>query len=142
MRQAEQDPSEPERPLDIIAADDMRVQRYLMRAFLSSAGHRIRTANDGRTAFRMAVQSPPDLLITDLEMPGGGGFDLIYAIRNSCDERLCRISIIVCSSRSEIYTLNTALDYGANSFVTKPVHRNELYLAINNLRSLGTRDMG
>ena len=140
MRQAEQNPSESGRRLDIIVADDMRFYRYLMLAFLSSAGHRIRTATDGQTAFKMVVLFAPDLLITDLEMPGGGGFDLIYAIRSSPDERLRRTSIIVCSSRSGIYTLNSALDFGANSFITKPLNRNELYLAINNLQSIGTQD--
>lgn len=119
--------------LNIIAADDSRAQRWLLRTYLSSEGHQIRVTTDGEEAFRLAEQSPPDLLITDLEMPGGDGFDLIQAIRHSDDLRLRAIPIIVCSSCGERYSLNRALDCGATSFVTKPLHPSELQMAIDNL---------
>ncbi len=82
----------------------------------------------------MACESPPDLLITDLEMPSCNGFDLIQAFRHAEDRRLRQIPIIVCSSRGEVHSLNRALDFGATSFVTKPLHFRELKMAIENLQ--------
>ena len=120
-------------PLDVIVADDTRVQRLLLLRILTVAGHRIRVAFDGEQALELATFSPPDLLITDLEMPIRDGFDLIDVIRNSKNHFLRQISIIVCSGCRESYSLNRALDCGATSFVTKPVHQRELLMAINNL---------
>lgn len=79
------------RSFDIVTADDARAQLWLLRTYLSSAGHRIRAANNGKEAFRLAACSPPDLLITDLEMPVCSGFDLIRAIREADDLRLRKI---------------------------------------------------
>lgn len=121
------------RRLRIVVADDARMQRWLLKTFLTTSGHDIRLACDGEQAFRITCQWRPDLLITDLEMPGGDGLVLVHAIRHSDDPRLRRIPIIVCSSRDETYSLDQVLDEGANSFVTKPLHRSELQLAINNI---------
>lgn len=121
------------RSLDIVAADDARAQRWLLQTYLLSVGHRIRAATNGEAAFRLAASSPPDLVITDLEMPGGNGFDLIQAIRHADNLRLRQIPIIVCSSCGENYSLNQALDCGATSFVTKPLNCIELQIALNNL---------
>ncbi len=121
--------------LDIIVADDARAQRWLLYELLHAAGHHIRVATNGKQAFQIAVESPPDLLITDLEMPGGDGFDLILSIRNSNDARLRKIPVIVCSSRNERCSLIRAFDLGATSFVTKPLHQSELQMAISNLQT-------
>lgn len=122
-------------PLDIIVADDAPAQRMLLARILTIAGHRIRVAFDGEQALRFANSAPPDLLITDLEMPFRDGFNLIYAIRNANNRYLRQISIIVCSS-SGASSLNRALDCGATSFVTKPIHQRELLMAINNLSTV------
>ncbi len=121
------------RELDIIIADDARAQRWLLREILSCDGHRIRLASDGKQAFDLASETPPDLVVTDLEMAGGDGFKLIQSIRNSDNEHLRRIPVIVCSSCGDRSSLNRALDMGATSFVTKPLHQCELRMAINNL---------
>jgi len=120
-------------PLDVIVADDTRSQRLLLLRILTAAGHRIRVASDGEQALELATFSPPDLLITDLEMPIRDGFNLIDVIRNADNYLLRQISIIVCSGCNESDSLKRALDCGATSFVTKPVHQRELLMAINNL---------
>jgi len=119
-------------PLNIIVADDARSQRLLLVRILTAAGHRIKVVFDGEQALRSANFAPPDLLITDLEMPIRDGFNLIYAIRNADNNCLRQISIIVCSSCGA-NSLNRALDCGATSFVTKPIHQQELLMALNNL---------
>lgn len=119
--------------LDIIAVDDMRAMRWLVHKVLSRYSHQIRLAQNGPEALQLAKDSPPDLLITDLEMPGGDGFGLIDAIRQDENLRLRAIPIVVCSSRDDELYLNRALDIGADLFVTKPLNARELQIGLENL---------
>lgn len=124
-----------ERTLDIIAVDDLRAMRWLVHRFMSQYGQRIRLANNGRQALQLAKSDPPDLLITDLEMPDGDGFGLISAIRRSDNAQLRCIPIVVCSSRGDRLYLDRALETGADLFVTKPLNERELRIALENLGS-------
>ena len=122
-----------DRTLDIIAVDDMRSMRWRVHRLMSQYVQRIRLASNGRQAFQLAKCAPPDLLITDLEMPGGDGFGLISALRRSRDDRLRTLPIVVCSSRGDEQYLNRALEVGADLFVTKPLNARELRIALENL---------
>lgn len=122
-----------ERTLDIIAVDDVRSMRWRVHRLMSRYGQRIRLASNGRQALQLAKSAPPDLLITDLEMPGGDGFGLIGALRRSDDARLRTLPIMVCSSRGDKLYLDRALDIGADLFVTKPLDARELRIALENL---------
>lgn len=122
-----------ERTLDIIAVDDVRSMRWRVHRLMSRYGQRIRLASNGRQALQLAKYAPPDLLITDLEMPGGDGFGLIGALRRSDDPRLRALPIMVCSSRGDKLYLDRALEIGADLFVTKPLHARELRIALENL---------
>lgn len=121
------------RTLDIIVVDDIRSMRCRVHRLMSRYGQRIRLASNGRQALQLVKCAPPDLLITDLEMPGGDGFGLIGAIRRSDDARLRTLPIVVCSSRGDKLYLNLALEIGADLFVTKPLHARELRIALENL---------
>lgn len=122
-----------DRTLDIIAVDDVRSMRWRVHRLMSRYGQRIRLASNGRQALQLAKSAPPDLLITDLEMPGGDGFGLIGALRRSHDARLRALPIMVCSSRGDKLYLDRALDIGADLFVTKPLNAIELRIALENL---------
>lgn len=122
-----------ERTLDIIAVDDVRSMRWRVYRLMSRYGQRIRLASNGRQALQLAKCAPPDLLITDLEMPRGDGFGLIGALRRSSDARLRTLPIMVCSSRGDKPYLDRALEIGADMFVTKPLNARELRIALENL---------
>lgn len=64
--------------MKILAVDDEESMRYLLLRFLTRAGHEVRVAVDGNDALRLIHDMPPDLLITDLNMPGMGGLELIH----------------------------------------------------------------
>lgn len=119
--------------LDVIAVDDMRSMRWLVHRLMSRYGQRIRLASNGRQALQLAKSAPPDLLITDLEMPGGDGFGLIAAIRRSEDAQLRCVPIVVCSTRGDKPYLDRALEIGADLFVTKPLNARELRIGLENL---------
>lgn len=116
----------------ILVVDDTRVSRCLIASLVRGLGHQFEMAANGKRAWQLACKTYPDLIVTDLEMPVWSGFDLINAIRSTSSESLRLIPIVVCSTRGDELHLNRAIEMGADAFVTKPVHANELRLAIQN----------
>lgn len=125
-------------PLRVLVVDDTRVTRWMIASLVQLLGHRYELASDGERAWRMVRATIPDLIVTDWEMPVWTGFDLIAALRSSSNERLKQIPIIVCSTRRDEADQNSAIDRGADVFVTKPVHKRELRLAIENALAVPT----
>jgi CheY-like chemotaxis protein len=65
----------------ILVADDELFMRELLQDILGEAGHTVETATDGVEAAAIVERSAPDLLITDILMPGKGGLKLIGDLR-------------------------------------------------------------
>jgi two-component system, OmpR family, KDP operon response regulator KdpE len=113
----------------LIVDDESQITRVL-RTTLSSHGYDIRTANDGETALEIVKDWPPDMVVTDLAMPGMDGLELCRRLRETT-----QIPIIVLSVRGEERTKVKALDAGADDYVTKPFGMEELLARVRaNLR--------
>jgi len=65
----------------ILIVDDEETDRRLIQAILTRAGHQTLTACDGEEALRVYLESGADIVVTDLEMPGVHGFELITILR-------------------------------------------------------------
>jgi CheY-like chemotaxis protein len=65
----------------ILVVDDEPDQRFLLRRIFERAGHEVTDAPDGAAALRMARESPPDLVVTDMMMPVMDGAELIRCLR-------------------------------------------------------------
>jgi CheY-like chemotaxis protein len=65
----------------ILAVEDEPDLRFLLRRFLERVGHEVTEAGDGATALALALQSLPDLVITDMVMPVMTGAELIRCLR-------------------------------------------------------------
>lgn len=61
----------------ILIAEDVAAGRKLLAALLRSAGHRVVQARDGPEALALTLKEHPDLVITDLPMPGMDGYELV-----------------------------------------------------------------
>ena len=114
----------------ILVVDDESQITRVLRTALTSQGYDIRTANDGETALEIVKDWPPDLVVTDLAMPGMDGLELCRRLRVSM-----KVPIIVLSVRGEERTKVKALDAGADDYVTKPFGMEELLARVRaNLR--------
>jgi len=104
----------------LVVDDEPQILRILRR---SLAGHQyeVHVASDGATALDTFEAFPPELVITDLQMPGFDGIELCRAIRKISD-----VPIIVLSVRGEESTKVAALDAGADDYMTKPFGIDEL----------------
>ena len=114
----------------ILVVDDEPQITRVLRTSLSSQGYEVTIANDGQSALRAFQEEKPDLIITDLSMPGMTGTELTENIRD-----FSQVPIIVLSVRGEDKNKIEALDKGADDYVTKPFSINELLARIRaNLR--------
>jgi two-component system, OmpR family, KDP operon response regulator KdpE len=104
----------------LVVDDEIQITRVL-RASLSAQRYDVRTANDPEEALRLFEEWHPDLIVTDLMMPGTTGIDLCRSVR-----RTSRTPIIVLSVRDQEHAKVEALDAGADDYVTKPFSIQEL----------------
>ena len=112
-------PSEaPPRQPSILVVDDSDLTRDMMLTIVSQAGYSAREAVDGREALRAIQQEPPDLVITDLEMPVMDGFELLGALREEASAQR-ELPVIVCSTRGTEEDKRRASVLGADAYVVK-----------------------
>jgi len=118
-----------ERSRILVVDDETQITRVLKTA-LSSQGYEVKSASDGESALNLALDWIPDLIVTDLSMPGMTGIELCRLVRERS-----QVPIIVLSVRGEEKTKIEALDAGADDYVTKPFSVSELLARVRaNLR--------
>src|ERR1700691_2570106 len=105
----------------ILVIDDEPQITRVLRAALSAQGYDIRTANDPEEGLQVFKDWPPDLVITDLMMPGLSGVDVTRAIRTHS-----ATPVLILSVRDHERSKVEALDAGADDYVTKPFSIQEL----------------
>jgi two-component system KDP operon response regulator KdpE len=124
-----------ERSRILVVDDETQIARVLNTA-LSSQGYEVKTAGEGDSALNLAVDWIPDLIVTDLSMPGMTGIELCRLVRERS-----QVPIIVLSVRGEEKTKIEALDAGADDYVTKPFSVSELLARVRaNLRRTAAQD--
>jgi two-component system KDP operon response regulator KdpE len=105
----------------ILVVDDEPQITRVLRTSLQGNGHEVTVAQDGSAALDMFLKSEPDLVITDLAMPGMNGIELTRAIRERS-----MVPVIVLSVRNQDASKVAALDEGADDYITKPFSIQEL----------------
>jgi chemotaxis protein histidine kinase CheA len=111
-----------------LVVDDSRAIREAMTSMLGREGWIVDVAEDGARALQMTKQMRYDLVVTDLEMPELGGFDLIARLRT--DERFKSTPIVIITSRANPEHRRRARDLGVRALVAKPITRRKLLEAL------------
>jgi|GEM_PF-413601 len=114
----------------ILVVDDEPAIRLLLNQELSDAGYRVLEAAEGLTAVEMARTEQPDLILLDVMMPGLSGFDVTSVLKS--DERTAHIPILILSI---IEDRERGFRLGADEYLTKPVHTEQLLNSIAALLS-------
>ena len=108
----------------LVVDDEPQITRVLRRS-LTTHGYDVRVAGDGLAALQTFGDWPPDLVVTDLSMPGTDGLQLCRNLR-----AISQTPIIVLSAREQETQKVAALDSGADDYVTKPFGMDELLARI------------
>src|SRR5262245_35360732 len=110
-------------PLLLIVEDELPIRRFLRSSL--GGDYRLVEVETGEKAIRAATQQPPDLVILDLGLPDVDGQDVIRRLRE-----WLKAPIIVLSARDQEAQKITALDNGADHYLTKPFSTGELLARI------------
>ena len=120
-----------ERTSTVLVVDDETNNRNVIVAQLKNEGYQIKTAASGEEALDIIDRELPDLILLDVMMPGISGFDVAEILKS--EQRTANIPIIMLTSLGDVSSRLTALNNGAEEFLTKPVGRAELAARIRNL---------
>src|SRR5262249_16900128 len=88
----------------------------------------VESVRDGQAALDAIRRSPPDLLVTDVMMPGLDGFALLRALRS--DAALREVQVIVLSARAGEEATAEGLNFGADDYVVKPFTARDLCVRV------------
>ncbi len=110
-----------ERRLVLLADDSSLIHRHTV-PILEEAGYDVVSARDGDEAVTLHDERRPDLVITDVEMPGRDG----YAVCKALKARDPHLPVIICSARGEAHDLERGFDAGADDYLVKPAAAEEL----------------
>ena len=108
----------------LVVDDEREILRALQRS-LSAHGYRVVTATSGESALALLAQHRPDLMVLDLLLPGMSGLEVCRQVRATSS-----LPIIVLSVRDTEQDKVRALDLGADDYVAKPFHMNEVLARI------------
>ncbi|WGH80143.1 response regulator [Jannaschia ovalis] len=114
--------------LKVLAIDDSRTIRSLLSATLERAGFEVRTAEDGVAGVDSVAADPPDVIITDINMPRLDGFGVIDAVRRM--PNAASVPILVLSTEGGDALKQRARAGGATGWIVKPFDDGKLVAAI------------
>ena len=109
----------------VLVVDDEAANRSALERILAREGLGVLQAADARAALELVRSQAPDLMLTDLKMPGMSGLDLMRAAK-AIDPAL---EVIVMTAFGTVETAVEAMKDGAYDFVTKPLRRAEIVAA-------------
>lgn len=112
----------------VLVVDDRQEIRDLLADILKTRGYAVATATDGYDALTQFALDRPDLLITDLTMPGMDGYELCRITRG-----ISSVPIMVITAQLGDEEKSKALAVGADAFVTKPFDLGEFRFQVEAL---------
>ncbi len=118
------DPAIPVPPTVLVVDDEPQIRR-LLRVTLEANGYRFIDAADAAEGIAAVAQRRPDLVLLDLGLPDAEGIDVLRRIRE-----WSRVPVVILSVRNSEDDMVSALDAGADDYVTKPFNGGELLARI------------
>ena len=105
--------------MKILVVDDFSTMRRILRNLLSEIGYRKHAeADDGTTAWPMLKQGDFDFIITDWNMPGMDGIELLKRIR--ADETISSLPVLLVTAEAKKEQIIEAAKAGVNGYIVKP----------------------
>ncbi len=117
--------------MNILVADDDKIQTLMLSRVLKAKGYKVATAYDAIQAWTAAIRTIPDAIILDIQMPGGTGIAVLKQLKTSTKTN--QIPVIVLSGSIDPNASGSVLELGADRFLQKPVDPNALFSCLSDL---------
>jgi two-component system, NtrC family, response regulator HydG len=110
----------------ILIVDDEATARSALAEILTDEGYKVRTASDGFRALAAAEEFTPDVVVTDIKMPGMDGLELLGRLKALDPE----VSVVLVTAFGAVGTAVQAMRSGATDYLTKPLNSDELLVVL------------
>ncbi len=110
----------------VLVVDDEPAARSELARLLSAEGYTVDPAESGNAALEHAAARPPAIVVTDVDMPGMSGLELLAKLHETDRD----LPVIVATALTQLGSAVTAMRAGADDFIAKPVDRDQLTLVI------------
>lgn len=118
----------------VVLIDDQLSLRKAVQAYLIQHGFQCDAFSDGSDALRaMLISPPPDVIVTDVLMPGLDGLSLLQRIK--AEQKLCAVPLVLLTARGLTSDRIAGYNAGASVYLTKPFDPDELVAVVNALLS-------
>ncbi|MBB5708892.1 response regulator [Sphingomonas xinjiangensis] len=107
-----------------LVVDDSKVIRKVARHILETLNFEVREAGDGREALDACLDTPPDVILLDWNMPVMSGMDFLRALKDS--DIAQRPKVVFCTTENGMAYIRAAIEAGADEYVMKPFDRETL----------------
>lgn len=123
---------------NILVVDDDSSIQELLRVILSKNGYNVHQATDGEEGVRKFLEIEPDLVVSDISMPKGDGFNVAILIRSREESIGRRVPILLISAFYDDHAnQQNAARCGADAFLSKPFTQKQLIEKIHTLLGQG-----
>ncbi len=112
--------------MKILVIDDEKPTLSMFKLFLTAYGYEVHTAENGKQGLTLFKEILPEIVFTDLKMPGMDGIDVLKQIRQFNPET----QVIIITGHGDMEKALEALDLDASDFINKPVERTALNAAL------------
>src|SRR3970282_2125035 len=108
----------------ILVVEDERAQLQFMQAVLRKYGFEVLAAENGVAGAELAKTHHPDIIVSDIHMSDGGGYDLLASVRN--DPLTSTIPFILVTALADRKGMRQGMELGADDYLPKPFTQDEL----------------
>ncbi len=115
----------------ILIVEDSPSELELMSHYLQESGYNVITSHGAKEAIEKAILQKPDVIVTDVVMPGMSGFELCRSLKKNPETD--KLPIIICSSKNLEIDRLWAMRQGADAYITKPYTREQLLRVIKSV---------
>ncbi len=115
----------------VLIVEDSLTQRELIAQLLKANGLEVSTAADGMEAMEKIKNNPPDVVILDIILPKMNGYEICRKIK--ADAKTQNLAVVMCSAKKEEFDRYWGMKQGADAYIAKPFHPQELVGTIKQL---------
>lgn len=117
----------------VLVVDDMSSERELISTYLRESGYTVLNATDGQEALDKTLAQKPDVVVTDLVMPGMSGLELCRSLKKNAATQ--KLPIVACTSKNQELDRLWGMKQGVDVYVTKPFTKDEILRAVKSVVS-------
>jgi two-component system, chemotaxis family, response regulator PixH len=112
----------------VLVVEDTISEMELIASYLRDSGYTVINTTDAKEAIAKAEQYKPDVVVSDVVMPGMSGLELCRSLKKNAGTQ--KLPVVICTSKNQELDRLWAMKQGADAYVTKPFTKEELVRAV------------